>query len=128
MNKYPRLDEMGVHNPQEIEKFLTYTTEGFDILRIIYERKKGSFLPVSKNYKFARIRKSVLVDSGTRQTEVISESNPTFREALSELEQIKTVRDQGADLSELITEEVRLLEEDVALRIDYIKSLIKKVK
>ena len=37
MKKYPRLDEMGVNNPQEIEKFLIYTTEGFDILRIIYD-------------------------------------------------------------------------------------------
>jgi len=119
---------MGVNNPQEIEKFLIYTTDDFDILRIIYERKKGSLLPVSKNYKFPRIKKSVLVDSGTRQTEVVFESDPAFREALRELEQIKTARDQGADLSELITEEVRLLEEDVALRIDYIKSLIKKVK
>ena len=128
MKKYPRLEEMGVNNPQEIEKFLIYTTDNFDILRIIYERKKGSLLPVSKNYKFPRIKKSVLVDSGTRQTEVIFESDPAFREALSELEQLKTARDQGADLSELITEEVRLLEEDVALRIDYIKSLIKKVK
>jgi len=128
MKKYPRLDEMGVNNPQEIEKFLIYTTDDFDILRIIYERKKGSLLPVSKNYKFPRIKKSVLVDSGTRQTEVVFESDPAFREALRELEQIKTARDQGADLSELITEEVRLLEEDVALRIDYIKSLIKKVK
>jgi hypothetical protein len=128
MKKYPRLDEMGVNNPQEIEKFLIYTTDDFDILRIIYERKKGSLLPVSKNYKFPRIKKSVLVDSGTRQTEVVFESAPAFREALSELEQIKTVRDQGTDLADLITEEVRLLEEDVALRIEYIKSLIKKVK
>ncbi len=128
MKKYPRLDEMGVNNPQEIEKFLIYTTEGFDILRIIYERKKGSLLPVSKNYKFARIKKSVMVDSGTRQTEVIFKSAPAFREALSELEQLKTARDQGADLADMITEEVRLLEEDVALRIEYIKTLIKKVK
>jgi hypothetical protein len=128
MKKYPRLDEMGVNNPQEIEKFLIYTTDNFDILRIIYERKKGSLLPVSKNYKFPRIKKSVMVDSGTRQTEVIFESAPAFREALSALEQLKTARDQGADLADMITEEVRLLEEDVALRIEYIKSLIKKVK
>ncbi len=127
MSKYPRLEEMGVNNPQQIEKFLIYTTEDFDILRIIYERKKGSLLPVSKNYKFPRIKKSVLVDSGTRQTEIIYESDPAFREALHELEQIKTARDEGADLAELISEEVRLLEEDVALRIEYIKSLIKKV-
>ena len=127
MSKHPRLEEMGVNNPQQIEKFLIYTTEDFDILRIIYGRKKGSLLPVSKNYKFPRIKKSVMVDSGTRQTEVIFESDPAFREALSELEKIKTARDEGADLAALITEEVRLLEEDVALRIDYIKALIKKI-
>ena len=128
MKKYPRLQEMGVHNPQEIEKFLIYTTDDFDILRIIYERKKGSLLPVSKNYKFPRIKKSVMVDSGTRQTEVIFESAPAFREALHELESVKTARDQGTDLAGTIAEEVRLLEEDMALRIEYIKSLVKKVK
>jgi hypothetical protein len=128
MNQYPRLDEMGVNNPQDIEKFLTYSTNAFDILRIIYKRKKGSMLPVSKNYKFPRIKKSVVVDSGSRQTELIYESDSAFRQALDELEQIKSVKDQGVNLSALISEEVRLLEEDVALRIDYIKSLIKKIK
>ena len=128
MTSYPRLTEMGVLNPKQIEKFLIYTTDDFDILRIIYERKKGSLLPVSKNYKFPRIKKSVLVDSGGRQTEVVFESDPAFREALHELEQIKAVRDQGTDLAATIAEEVRLLEEDVAMRIEYIKSLVKKVK
>jgi len=128
MSNYPRLTEMGVHNPQQIEKFLVYTTDDFDILRIIYERKKGSLLPVSKNYKFPRIKKSIMVDSGTRKTEVVYESDPAFREALHELEKVKAVRDQGADLAATIAEEVRLLEEDVALRIDYIKSLVNKVK
>jgi len=128
MNKHPRLDEMGVNNPKQIEKFLIYTTDDFDILRIIYERKKGSLLPVSKNYKFPRIKKSVMVDSGTRKTGVVFESDPAFREALHELEQVKAVRDQGTDLAATIVEEVRLLEEDVALRIEYIKSLVKKVK
>ena len=84
-------------------------------------------MPVSKNYKFPRIKKSVLVDSGTRQTGLVYESDPAFREALSELEHLKTEKSAAADLSELITEEVRLLEEDMALRIEYIKSLVKKV-
>jgi hypothetical protein len=127
MKNYPRLLEMGIQNPQQIEKFAVYTTDDYDILRIIYERKAGSLLPVSKKYKFGRIKKSVLVDSGTRQTEIIYESDPAFREALSELEQLKTEKSQTGDMAALIAEEVRLLEEDVALRIEYIKSLTKKI-
>jgi hypothetical protein len=127
MKSYPRLKEMGIQNPQEIEKHAVYTTDDWDVLRIVYERKKGSLLPVSKKYKFDRIKKSVLVDSGTRQTELIYESDPAFREALSELELLETERSQATDLAELISEEVRLLEEDVALRIEYIKSLTKKI-
>ena len=127
MKKYPRLQEMGIQNPQQIEKFAVYTTDEFDILRIIYERKKGSILPVSKKYKFDRIKKSVLVDSGTRQTEIIYESDPAFREALSELEHLKAEKSESGDLAAQIAEEVRLLEEDVALRIEYIKSLTKKI-
>jgi len=127
MKNYPRLKEMGILNPQEIEKFSVYATENLDVLRIIYARKKGSLLPVSKNFKFSRIKKSVVVDSGTRQTENINESNPAFREALSELEDLKMAKSAAVDLSELISEEVRLLEEDMKLRIEYIKSLVKRV-
>jgi len=127
MKNYPRLKEMGILNPQEIEKFSVYTTENLDVLRIIYARKKGSLLPVSKNFKFSRVKQSVVVNSGTRQTEVISESNPAFRQALGELEDLKMEKSAAVDLSELISEEVRLLEEDMKLRIEYIKSLVKRV-
>ena len=124
MSDYPRLTEMGIQNPQEIEKFAVYTVNHTDILHVIYDRKKGSLLPVSRRYKFPQEKKSVLVDSGTRQTEVVYESVGAFREALSELEQLKRVREQGKDLKALIREEVRLLDEDISLRIEYINKLV----
>ena len=127
MKNYPHLNEMGILNPQEIEKFSVYTTENLDVLRIIYARKKGSLLPVSKNFKFSRVKRPVVVNSATRQTEVIYESNPAFREALSELEDLKTEKSAAVDLSELISEEIRLLEEDMKLRVEYIKSLVKRI-
>ncbi len=127
MKNYPRLQEMGIQHPQQIEKFAIYTTDEIDVLRVIYVRQKKSLLPVSRKYKFERIKKSVLVDSGTRQTELVYESDPAFREALSELNHLMDEKSQTDNLSELIAEEVRLLEEDVALRIDYIKSLTKKI-
>ncbi len=127
MKSYPRLEEMGVNHPQQIEKFSIYSTDSVDVLHIIYQRKKGSLLPVSRKYKFPRIKKSVLVDSGTRQTEVVFESADAFREALHELEQIKTARSDSADLAALINEEIRLLEEDIALRTEYIRTLVSKI-
>jgi hypothetical protein len=98
-----------------------------DVLRIIYDRKKGSLLPVSRRYKFPQLKKSVIVDSGTRQTETLFESTPAFREALHELEQLKLAREQGQDLAAMIREEFQHLEEDIALRSQYIKKLLEKL-
>ncbi|MEM7564660.1 MAG: DUF3461 family protein, partial [Pseudomonadota bacterium] len=60
MSEYPRLAEMGIQNPQQIEKFAVYTVGNTDILRIIYDRKPGSLLPVSRRYKFPQVKNSVL--------------------------------------------------------------------
>ena len=127
MSDYPRLTEMGVQHPEEIEKFAVYTIGYTDVLRIIYDRKKGSLLPVSRRYKFTQVKESVLVDSGTRQTETLYKSTPAFREALHELEQLKSIREQGQDFAAMIREEVKLLEEDIALRSQYIQSLVDKL-
>jgi hypothetical protein len=114
MSDYPKLTEMGVQHPEEIEKFAVYTVGNTDVLRIIYDRKKGSLLPVSRRYKFPQVKKSVLVDSG-------------FREALHELEQLKLAREKGQDIAGLIREEIKHLEEDIALRAQYIRSLVDKL-
>ena len=127
MNNYPKLTEMGVQHPDEIEKFAVYTVGHTDVLRIIYDRKKGSLLPVSRRYKFTQVKKSVIVDSGTRQTETLFESTPAFREALHELEQLKLAREKGQDLAAMIREEFQHLEEDIALRSQYIKKLLEKL-
>lgn len=127
MSNYPKLTEMGVKHPEQIEKFAVYTVGHTDILRIIYDRKKGSLLPVSRRYKFPQVKRSVIVDSGTRQTETLFESTPAFREALHELEQLKLVREKGGDLAEMIRLEFKHLEEDIALRSQYIKSMLDKL-
>ena len=69
----------------------------------------------------------MIVDSGTRQTETLFKSTPAFREALHELEQLKLARDQGENLKALLQEEIRLLQEDIALRTDYIKALVENL-
>ena len=86
MKKNIALTEMGVDNPGHIARYTIYTVMETDMLRIIYTREKGSLLPVSKTYKFPRVKKSVLVDSGTRQTQVIFERNPSLANAVTEIE------------------------------------------
>ena len=113
---------------QQIEKFAIYTIGNTDVLQIVYDRKKGSLLPVIRRYKFPQVKESVLVDSGTRQTEVIWQSTPAFREAVHELETLKKERAAGQDLKAMLKEEIRLLQEDIALRAQYIDSLIDQIK
>lgn len=127
MSNYPKLTEMGIQHPEEIEKFAVYTLGNTDILQVTYNRKKGSLLPIIRRYKFPQVKESVLVDSGTRKTQTMFISTPAFREALHELEQLKLARQQGKDLKALLQEEVRLLQEDIALRTDYINSLLKEL-
>lgn len=127
MSNYPRLTDMGIQHPEEIEKFAVYTIGNTDVLQVIYDRKKGSLLPVSRRYKFPQVKESVMVDSGTRKTEVLFKSTPAFREALHELEQLKLAREKGLDLAAMIRDEIKHLEEDIALRTQYIRSLVDKL-
>lgn len=127
MSNYPKLTEMGVQHPEQIEKFAVYTIGNTDVLRIIYDRKKGSLLPVSRRYKFPQVKRSMIVDSGTRQTETLFESTPAFREALHELEQLKLERVKGQDVAAMIKQEFKHLQEDIALRTQYIQTLLDKL-
>ena len=127
MSKYPALTAMGINNPKEIERFALYMADNTDIIRIVYNRKKGSILPVSKKFKFPRLKKSTLVDSGTRQTEVLFESSQEFRNAVAELEALIDIKHSADELRKLVEDEVRAMEEEVASRSDYIRSLLDKL-
>jgi len=128
MKTYPHLSEMGVLNPQQIDKFSVNSIDYTDVLRISYERPKGSVLPQSRTYKFPRIQKSTVVDSGTGTAGVAMESNPALRAALEELQDILRTKGNNKNVADAILEELRLLEEDVALRREYLKVLAGKIQ
>jgi hypothetical protein len=127
MSVYPHLSKLGINNPEEIDNFAIYTVGKTDILQVTYDRKKGSLLPESKRYKFPQIKKSVMIDSGTDKAQMVFESAPAFRDALHELEQLKLARQQGKDKKAAILEEIRHLEEEIAWRLEYIRSLTEKL-
>ncbi len=131
MDKYKTLDEMRIKNPLEIARYSVQTIEHddvhTDVLRIVYKRKKGSLLPQSTRFRFPRIKKTSLEDSGRRKIDIRWEVSPFMQKAISELDQVLSDELSRKENIKIITDEMRRLEEDVKHRIDYIRSLVESI-
>ena len=87
VQNYPALAEMGIQRFHEISAYkLSHNGHNEDVLRIKYERAKGSLLPESRKYKFGRSMKAVIVDGGTARMEQTYEISPFLLKAVSELD------------------------------------------
>jgi len=128
METYPNLTEMGVIHPRQIEKFSVSSLAYTDVLRLIYKRPKGSILPESKTFKFPRVQKRVTVEGKPGRAEDVMESNPAFLAVLAELRDITDSKRKKENTASAIIEELRLLEEDIAMRSDYIRQLANSIK
>ena len=123
MSEYPTLKELGINNPNQIDRYSLQTIKNVDILRVVYRRQKGSLLPDSKKFRFGRAERLQPTED-LSQPLIHYEISPFVRKVMSELDQIvKAKHDQHRKL-EIIEEELQRLEEESAHRIAYIKSLI----
>ncbi len=127
MAKYKTLGEMKIKNPLEIDRYSVQSVNNIDVLRIVYKRKKNSFLPESKRYRFPRIKKTSMEDSGTRKVNIRWEVSPFLQKAVSELDQVLSAEISKKENIKIILDEMRRLEEDSRIRIDYIRSLVKSL-
>ncbi len=127
MSKYPTLNAMGIENPNEIDRYSYETINKFDILRVVYKRKKGSLLPSSKRFRFARAEELLLTEGDSRNAQIRSKASPQAKKALSELDEIVNSKRDKRSQIEIITDELRRLKEDNATRHAYIESLIKEL-
>ena len=124
MSKFQALSEMGINNPGEVERYSLNTTNNVDVLRIVYKRKKGSFLPTSKRFEFGRSEKTVVVDSGTGKTEILHVISPFLQKAMKELDEIISTKKSNVEHAKLVKQELQRLHQDMASRLVYIESLI----
>ncbi len=124
MSNTPTLTEMGINNPGEIERYSLNTTNNVDILRIVYKRKKGSFLPTSKRFEFGRSRKNVVADSGSGKTEDLHVISPFLQNAINELDGIINAKKSDIEHAKLVKQELQHLHNDIGSRLAYIESLI----
>ncbi len=123
---YPALTEMGITNPEEIQRYSLQTVNNVDILRVIYKRKKGSLLPTSKKFRFGRAQKMVVSDSGKHKTELVHEISPFVIKATDELREIVRGKHTRSEQISIIMDEINRLEEETHTRIAYLKTLISK--
>lgn len=128
MSNFESLTRMGIQNPEDITRYELYSVNQMDVLRVIYDRKKGSILPVTKKYLFPQIKKSTMVDSGTRQTQVLFESSAELRNAVAALDELIVKREAVSVRKDDLLNDIQLLEEDFAARINHIKLLIKQMQ
>ena len=91
--QHPALAEMGIIRPSEISHYsLRQDGADKDVLRIIYNRAKGSLLPYSRKYKFGRAQKTVLADGGSSRMAHTYEISPFLLKAVSELDENQQTR------------------------------------
>lgn len=122
---YPFLASMGVKNPEQIENYTVYQSrQDLDILRLIYKRPKGSFLPITRKYKFGRGAKSQTVDSGTRQTVLVYEISPQLINATQELDKITVTTRSRNQVKAHLRSELRRIQNDFKAETDALLVLI----
>ncbi len=127
MSDYPTLNEMGINNPKEIDRYSHQTVGNIDVLRVVYKRKKGSMLASSRRYRFNRDDELVLADQDSRGAQVRHNISPVLRKALSELDTLVNKRASKVSVKEVIRDELKRMKEDNEARYAYIESLLKEL-
>ena len=125
---YPALTNMGIQNPLQIARYSLHEVDHVDHLRITYNREKGSLLPESRKYKFPQTRKTVLVNSGTRETQTVFESSSVLNQAVSELEDIVAQRKSEKEITKTLMDELQNLEEEMSERVASLRALVKSLQ
>ena len=126
-NPYPTLSQMGVESPKQIANYYISSINFIDVLRIVYERPKDSYLPSSRTYKFPRVPSSGDSKSQKDKQAGVLKTDPMLRSALEELQQIFAARSSKESIAAEILSEIALLEEDIAMRSECLKVLVSKI-
>ena len=124
---YPQLAEMGIQKPLQIDRYQVNSISNYDILRVTFEDGDSSFLPSTRTYKFPRVQKNAKVGMNREQVQTVMESHPDLKKALSELEKLFATKECKECVAETVIEELKSLEDEVAMRSAYIKDLINRL-
>lgn len=128
MSQYPSLTEMDVTRPDQIKHYTLHIEQNnIDVLKIFYERKKGSFLPERKTFRFGRSVKMMATGDRNNPTSPVSEISPFLLAAISELDSIVSDHNSVVNMKEHALERLTQLEQEIASAHEEIRTLLKKL-
>lgn len=126
--QYPNLAQMGVQNPQDIIGYtLSHIAPATDVLKIKYQRPKGSLLPVTRSYNIGRAVQTRMMDSGTAKTGEIHEISPVLAKAITELDTIVDAKSTRAELKKHLLTELDRVEVEFVAEIQALRSLMRQL-
>lgn len=127
-NPYPTLSDMGVESPKQIDNYYITSINLVDVLRIVYQRPPGSFLTSSRTYQFPRVQEDVAAAAGGDEKEsAVLNTHPMLRAAVKELQAILIAKTSKESIAAELLGEIKLLEEDIAMRSECLKALVRKI-
>lgn len=125
---YPHLTSIGIEHPEAIERYSLRQEAANDILKVYFSKNKGELFAKSVKFKFPRQRKSVLVNSGSREYKEITEINRTLTHIIDELDIITKRKHTEVDIKNKILGDLRHLERVVSQKISEIETDLEKLK
>ena len=129
MSQYSTLTSMGVQNPLQIIGYtLTQPRLDMDVLKIRYERPKGSFLPVVRSYTFGRSQRTQVSDGAMNQGELVFEISPVLSKAILELDSIVHAKQDRGELKLQILNEIERVKEEFNAELNALKQLVERLE
>lgn len=128
MSDYPTLTEMDVKRTEQIKHY-TLHQEGVDgdVLKIFYERQKGSFLPDRKTFRFGRSANMISTGDMNHPTREIYEISPFLSRAIVELDDLLKKRGSIVDQKQHIMDRMSQIEQEIKSAHEEIRSLLSKL-
>ena len=124
---YDGLKSLGLTTVDHIEKYSLRTEGEYDVLKIYYERTKGTLIKKSEKFKFHRPRRTVKWDSSSNNYSEVSEVSPLLTKILAELDSITGQEKKEADLKQQVLEDLKHLERVVQNKIKEIEAKLEQM-
>lgn len=127
MTEFRHLNEMGVEDVTDIEKYTLRQEGDEDVVKIYFRKDKGEWFSRSKKFKFKRYLKTVRVNENTQQYREVSEMNPYLLRAVEELDRLVARDNRKMSDKERLLEELEHLDKVVSRKISDLRSLIESM-
>ncbi|MGL5799068.1 MAG: DUF3461 family protein [Plesiomonas sp.] len=119
---YEHLKNLGITNPEEIDRYSLRQESYCDILKIYFQKEKGEFFAKSVKFKYPRQPKTTPIEGTAQEYKEITEINPNLGHLIEELDQICAQDSAERDLKKKILSDLRHLEKVVSHKIAEIEA------